>query len=601
MKIRMWRSCLLLVLMSNQLFAQNANEGNWTIRYNRPLVQKDVEVSTSPDGFSFKLRKVDPDEQFVYLHLSLDQPIKGLSFKYQSTGDASNMPISLLDAAANVLWHFDGSDGSQENEELQNLKVRGQIVFRIGKNKSVEVSGGLSHVISELRLTEDNSKPITEADGFIFVDDMTEFRSYASLDNVKIRLKAGPYKIDKAYCTRFVEFSGNNSQYDMKGVSIMVDTKLFSQKNLARGNSEKSLYCALEISGKNNSMEGLYIETYGDHPGHQSKNKIFNLVGKNITLRNAEIRTAGSAPWGYGSFYGLGGGDVRKMNGIRIGYPADGVKVIGCYVHMRAMGHAIFVQGAQNTLIDDCHVDGLLRTTDDILSETSGYAFDRDFKARRGGYIEGPIVAADGKFLSGEMFSLSEDGIRVYSNTSPGHMTGSTVIQNCTVTNMRRGICTGLNDVGDKVINCEVTNCIAAGFNVGNADTLVNCRADAKYSEAFCIPYTDSSGAFVDAEILDSRNGMKNKLLLKINGKDHTINIKSGDSSYIPEEMAIKMSTTESYGGPWDGANPKAINITLKNQTNAKVIVLPGTENLEIDSNGDIIDKSKIQGSRKRK
>lgn len=339
----------------------------------------------------------------------------------------------------------------------------------------------------------------------------------------------------------------------------------------------------------------MYIETYGDTPGIQSRNKIFNLTGKNVTLKNVEVRTSGSSPWGYGSFYGLGGGDVKKMNGIRIAWPGENIKVIGCKVHMRAMGHAIFVQGAKNTLIEDCHVDGLLRTTDDILAETSGYAFEKDFKAKRGGYIEGVIVAEDGKYLPGEMFSLSEDGIRVYPQAQKGAdtQTGSTTIKNCTVTKMRRGICTGLNTAGDKVINCKVTNCYATGFNVGNLDTLINCSADAKYAEAFCVPYTNAKNAFVDMEILDSRDGMKNKLLAKVNGMDHKVSIKTSDSSFIPEDMIIKLSTSESYGGPWNGGIPNAVNISLKNETNTKVLLLSGTIKPQIESKGKVINQSK--------
>ena len=57
-------------------------------------------------------------------------------------------------------------------------------------------------------------------------------------------------------------------------------------------------------------------------------------------------------------------------------------------VGIGAMGHAIFIQGADNTLVEDCHVDGLLRTTDHILAEKSGFgslaSFSRCFKAVEG-------------------------------------------------------------------------------------------------------------------------------------------------------------------------------------------------------------------------
>ncbi|CAN0603879.1 unnamed protein product, partial [Ectocarpus sp. 12 AP-2014] len=196
----------------------------------------------------------------------------------------------------------------------------------------------------------DNQQEVIE------VQTLSEFKKYLNKDNVKVKLAAGNYQIDDAKKIRFMEFTGNNSYFDLTGARFMVDTKLFSRNDLKSSNDGNDMYCAIEVSGKNVTLEGLYIETYGDTPGKQSKNKIFNVVGDDVTLKDIEIRTAGSSPWGYGSLYGLGGGDVRKMNGIRVGYPAKNAKLIGCKVHMRAMGHAIFLQGAENTLIEDCHV-----------------------------------------------------------------------------------------------------------------------------------------------------------------------------------------------------------------------------------------------------
>ncbi|MDO5971791.1 right-handed parallel beta-helix repeat-containing protein [Flavivirga aquimarina] len=585
---------MFMQVSGHQYFAQNRTEDAWTVRYNTPKAQELFTISTLKEGFTFKTNPINKNtgDLYAYCHLKIDNPIKELRFNYEQIGETMSVPITLLDAAANELWRFDGKSRSSKLIELKDLKVRGQLVFRIEKDKGVEVTNALSHVVSNIKFTLDDTKPVIDKDGFILVDNITDFRGYAAEDNVKIKLKPGPYKIDKSYCTRFVELSGNNCQYDLNGVSIMVNTKLFANKSLARGNSEKSLYCALEISGTHTTMEGPYIETYGNYYGHQSKNKIFNLVGVDVTLKNAEVRTAGSNPWGYGSFYGLGGNDVRKMNGIRIGYPAEDIKLIGCKVHMRAMGHAIFVQGAKNTLIEDCHVDGLLRTTDDILAEKSGYAFDKNFKAAKGGYVEGAIVAEDGSFLPGEMFSMSEDGIRIYTGTSPGPLTGSTTIKDCTVTNMRRGICTGLNAKGDTVINCRVTNTIAAGFNVGNQDVLINCSADAKYAEAFCITNAKAKKASVDIEILDSREGMNNNLLAAINGTGHKVTIKTSSTSFIPPLLTIELSSRNGYAY-YQRSGVSASDIQLDNQTEAKVLLLPGAKNAQIDSVGEVLDQTK--------
>ncbi|WP_372937461.1 hypothetical protein [Seonamhaeicola sp.] len=430
-------------------------------------------------------------------------------------------------------------------------------------------------------------------ENFITVTSLADFKNYINKDNVKIKLKEGNYQIDDAEKIRFIEITGNNSYYNLTGVRFMVDTKLFSRKDLEKSDDGNSMYCAIEISGNNTTLEGLYIETYGDTPGRQSKNKIFNLVGENVTLKNVEVRTTGSNPWGYGSLYGLGGGDVRKMNGIRIGYPAKNVKLIGCKVHMRAMGHAIFLQGAENTLIEDCHVDGLLRTTDAILAETSGYGFDRNFYAKKPrhshkkGYVEGTIIGEDGKILPGEIVSLSEDGIRMYPEYN-GHKTKNTTIKSCTVTQMRRGICTGLSSSGDKVIDCVVRNCVATGFNVGNEDVLINCSADAKFAEAVCIPYTNAKNASVEINILDSRNGLANNLLAKINGTGHHVVLKTADNNFIPDTMAIKLSVWEGYGNFNPKAKMHATNIKLENKTTAKVMLFEGAKNNDIKSEGEV-------------
>lgn len=590
-----WGTCLLLsccvLMMSPSLSAQEGNAENWKIRYNRSDVQEVFDISMNPDGLTIKSIGEVSENSYVYCHLRLVRPIHAISFDYRSAGKVGSAPISLLDAAANELWRSNGQTDVPETVDLQDINVHGELIFKMGTQES---GNNIGHVISAITYAFDDQKIVVDDKGFIQVSDLKTLRGYANQDNVKVRLLPGSYQLDKAYCKQFIQFTGDNSVYDLTGANIMVDTKLFTRKDLSPGMNDGRMYCAIAIHGNNVQMEGPYVETYGDTPGIQSRNKIFNLTGKDVTLKNAEVRTSGSSPWGYGSFYGLGGGDVRKMNGIRIAWPGENIKLIGCKVHMRAMGHAIFVQGAKNTLIEDCHVDGLLRTTDDILAETSGYAFDKDFKAHKGGYIEGVIVAEDGTFLPGEMFSCSEDGIRVYpqAQKSSNTFTGSTTIKNCTVTQMRRGICTGLNTAGDKVINCRVTNCYATGFNVGNRDTLINCSADAKYAEAFCVPYTKARNAYVDMEILDSRGGMKNQLLVKINGRDHNVKINTSDPSFIPEDMLIKLSTSESYGGPWRGGVPNAINISLDNETDTKVILLPGVENPKIESKGEVIDKS---------
>lgn len=407
----------------------------------------------------------------------------------------------------------------------------------------------------------------------IVISSLDELRDYAARDHVSVKLRPGVYTLDDAASHRFIRFTGKNSRYDLRGVTLRVDTNLFRRFGVPTG--PEGFYCVIDMVGEGVVIEGVRIETFGDQAGVHSKNKIVNVAAPRAELRDVDITTSGSAPWGHGSLFGISGGVVRKMNGIRVGWPAVDAKLIGCRVHMRAMGHAIFVQGATGTLIEDCHVDGLLRTTDEILRETSGLAFDRGFVTPGKDYVEGVRVGPDGRILPGEMISLSEDGIRLYDRYLD-NKTGPVVIRRCTVRQMRRGICTGLGPGADIVIDCEAVDCVATGFNIGAGDTLENCRANARFGEALCCPYRTSSRARVDLEILDSRNPVGNSNLAVINGSDHVIRLWTARPEFVPESFVVATGSRRGYAFYQKEVGPAA-GLRLDNATRA-TIVAGGTD-----------------------
>lgn len=412
-------------------------------------------------------------------------------------------------------------------------------------------------------------------DGFVLVDSIDALRRHAAVPRAKVRLQPGTYVLDRATSREFIAITGAGSQWDLTGVTLRVDTRLFRQ--FGGGNE----YCVFALAGDGIELRGVKTENFGDQPGLQSKNKIFNITGSNVVLRDVDVTTSGSSPWGYGSLFGISGGDVRKMNGIRVGWPARNVKLIGCRVHMRAMGHAIFVQGAEGTLIQDCHVDGLLRPTNEILAETSGYAFARAFTTASPRYNEGVRTGTDGRILRDEMIALSEDGIRLYGEFGPGRRTGRTTIIDCTVTRMRRGICTGLGPAADTIENCQVTDCVAAGFNIGNGDVVRGCRADAKYAEALSLPYVTSREASVELEILDSRDGVANDLLAVINGERHRVTLRTSDPALVPTSFTIELATRRGYAH-YQSAEPRAKDLVLVNATPAAVKAIGAASNNRI-------------------
>ena len=407
------------------------------------------------------------------------------------------------------------------------------------------------------------------SDDFVVLDSLDALRECATKDDVKAKMTPGTYLLDDASDHHFLRFTGNNSHFDMSGVTLQIDNELFRKVEMMPG--KERFYCVINLMGDGITFEGLTTENVGDQFGVSGRNKIFNVSGSNTTLRNIDITTSGSCPWGYGSLYGIAGGIVRKMNGIRVGYPSKGSELINCRVHMRAMGHAIFVQGAEDTLIEDCHVDGLLRPTNEILTETSGLAFEHDFKSTGRNYVEGVCVGPEGQILPDQMIALSEDGIRIYPQGDGGNPTRSTTIRNCSVHQMRRGICVGLNGSPDTVINSEVRDCIAAGFNIGYGDVLENCRADARYAEALSCPYSRSQGAKVDLEILDSRGGLANTILATLNGEGHEVRLHTSNSVFVPDDFTIEMATRKGYAYYQKGS-PVSRDISLRNNTPAKIV-----------------------------
>jgi hypothetical protein len=136
---------------------------------------------------------------------------------------------------------------------------------------------------------------------------------------------------------------------------------------------------------------------------------------------------------------------------------------------------------------------------------------------------------------------------------------------------MRRGICTGLGGAADRVIDCEVTDSVAAGFNIGSGDVLERCHADAKYAEALSCPYMGSRGAKVDLEILDSRGGAANDLLATLNGQLHQVWLHTPKSEFVPAGMVIAQGTRRGYAY-YERGEAVARDIQLRNDTPAKLV-----------------------------
>lgn len=567
--------------------ASASPESRWTVRYDRPETAEVFTVTPGADGCEVSTKAGGgPDEAFVSLQFRLERAISGLTFTVTTTGSAARMPMALYDAAANELWRHDGKGTPPPSVRLDQLHVRGQLVFRIRRPAGGPTAASGTIRIAGLTVTGSTRTPEVAADGFTVVDTLDELRGYANQPLAKVRLKPGVYTLDRALFRHFIELTGRDSQWDLRGVTVRIDTKLFRQFGGGPGTPGPS-YSAFSLTGSRVRLEGLKTENFGDQPGAHARSMIFNLTGQGVVLRNVEITTSGSSPWGYGSLFGTSGPDVKAMDGIRVAWPAKEVAVVGCRVNLRSYGHGIVVQGAQNTLLQDCQIGGLLRSTNEILAEKSGYAFDRKFTTRARNYSEGVTLGAAGEILPDEMIALSEDGIRLQEQAGPDRPTGSTKIIGCTVTRMRRGICTALSPGADVILNCVVRECVAVGFNVGAGDVVRNSRADAKYAEAFALPAMTAAGAEVDLELLDSRGGVANALLAVVNGANHRVTLRTADAAFVPAGLAIEISSRRGFASGQRG-EPAATAITFVNETPAPVMLRPGAVGNDITSRGRV-------------
>ncbi len=387
---------------------------------------------------------------------------------------------------------------------------------------------------------------------------------------------AGPYRTHS-----LLHFAGDDSVYDLTGVMIDLDTKLHQSRP---GPLDK-----LFVSGDRTTIRGLAIRDVGDTPPGRGGLRMVQVIGDGNRLENISLYVRGSSPYGYGNLLGKGGNalvPLHKQSSLLI--TGRDNQIVGARVITRAFGHGIVMQGAVNTLIKDCYVEGEMRATDEMLKETSGLAHDVGFQSD---YPPGPIVA-------GLMIALSEDGIRSYPNGSQvgGRRTENVTVLNCKVQNMRSGY--ALAEAGGKVIisGCSSIGCNEKGYAIPSGGVIENCSGDAMYGPLLALHDRNSRGCRVDLVLLEKTSDYPPARLAEINGSAHTIIIKTDGSRGPPASSPIVLgesfwadvhffrnpSTTRQS---WTGAR----GIQLENQTAAPLVLSETARDCVVTTRGDVL------------
>lgn len=319
-----------------------------------------------------------------------------------------------------------------------------------------------------------------QASAGITVSSLKDLAKAAAADKQEIRMEPGVYRmadyltpevlkeieagVDRTEARPPVPmfvFRGGNNHIDLNGVTLEIDTALYAK--IPQGGYTRCLI----IEGHGNRIEGLTIRNTGEN--HGSGGNILSVQGDDNTLENVTLHVNGSYPWGYGDLLGKGGPNLVLLE------KQSGIQVIGsrtllrrCKVVSRAFGHCFYIQGGEGSRIEECHAEGSVRSTTDMLADTSGPAFDQGFRSvyrnRDGRYAITP----------GYTKSLSEDGFRTYGNA------GNVTIINCTAVNTRAGFEIGAKDDAKTktvVENSEARGCERA-FLIGSHTIVRRCRGD---------------------------------------------------------------------------------------------------------------------------
>lgn len=324
----------------------------------------------------------------------------------------------------------------------------------------------------------------------------------------------------------FLRFKGNNNTFDFTGVTIEINTELYS--TLPYG----YMRCIF-IDGNGNTLKGLTIKNTGPKDIGNNGN-ILSIFGNNTLLEDIKVYVRGSS-YGYGDLFGKGGPNLtnlQKQSGIMIAGQNNSLK--RCKVFSRAFGHCFYIQTqgheTRDIILEDCYAEGVMRTTNDMLAETGGLAeklnYQSVYQNREGRYMISP----------GYTKSLSEDGFRTYGGV------GKVTLRNCTAKNTRSGFeIGGTNDTENQTV---IQGCQAFGteraFLLGSNVLVRDCRGDMQYGPLL---YLRENTVESDVE-LELIPGMPTSLvhaIATIAGKNHRVRLYSNDSQIAMPTLPIML------------------------------------------------------------
>ncbi len=428
------------------------------------------------------------------------------------------------------------------------------------------------------------------------ISSIAELAKAAKESNQRVKMKPGVYQMadyltpevientpfaDKINRKAMILFSGSNNTFDLTDVTLEIDTRLLSAFKVSVNE--------IQINGSGNEIKGLTINDIGNYPPSGRGARSFVITGDENTVDGVTLNMSGSAPYGYGDLLGKGGGSVVRLN-KHSGMLIEGraITIVNCSIYSKSFGHLFFIQGGRDVLFENCYAEAVMRSTDDMLAEKSGPAYDVDFESAYKNYDGTKKIAA------GYVKSLSECGFRNYGTGGPEkHRTGAITMINCKAKNTRIGFAFTRIDGDMKIENCEAQGC-EVGYSLTGV-SVKSSRGDAQNGPLFNISKS-AKPSDVELEVMPAVSNYKIHALAMVSGDNHKIKLTKYRGKSREQELPIligsgRPSANNCYT-PFMEA--PASNITIDNQSGMPVVLTTKSKSCIAEGDGKITDRGEL-------
>lgn len=434
----------------------------------------------------------------------------------------------------------------------------------------------------------------------VAVSSLVELAAAAAGDGKHVTMKPGVYRMADYLTPEVLEkiakgvdrglprppvpmlvFEGKDNRFDLRNVIIEIDTSLYAK--LPQGGYTRCLI----VQGSGNTIDGLTIRNSGENKG--SGGNILSVAGEGNTLENVTLQVHGSFPWGYGDLLGKGGPNLVNLQ------KQSGIQVLGsrtllrrCKVFSRAYGHCYYIQGGDDIRIEDCHAEGVMRSTTDMLADTSGPAADLAFRS--------VYENRDGRYLiqPGYTKSLVEDGFRTYSNA------GNVTLLNCAAIHTRSGFEIGAKDDSPKktiIENCLAKGC-ERGYLLGSNVVVRRSRGDISHGPLLYL--RGGLNSDIELELSGARPESTVHAIATLAGSGHRVRLTClpQDAGFprLPLMLGFAMPAHAEMASPI--LPTPATNITLNSDLpGVPVLTSTGTKDCRIEAAGKTLSDDELRKS----